>query len=459
MTGTADLPPSPPAPGVYDHLSNEAYHSGPGLSKSGLDILKDTTPATFRHVTDNPSERTETAAQRVGSALHAAVLEPELFATEYCRGLRRQDVPEAIDDREQLAGMVERLNQVRIDAHPNAVRGTEELVARVQELNKDRLPKLPTSGNKDTLFARVVDEIYGGDGEAAHELEDMKAGDLKAIIQAENEKRPGLLSTSGDRKALAKLLRDNGEAVELWSEICEAYEAEHGRTYTLGTSVSRHAMAEWLNANGVPVTLWSDVKAEWEASNGHRTVLSEDEYAQVIAMRDAVMAHPAAGNLLRQAGMAERSVYWTDPETGVIGRCRPDWWVPSKGLLADLKTTDDASPEGFGRSIMKWGYHRQHPYYLDGCNHAIEQAGIDWPEQRYFVFIAVEKAPPYNVAVYTLDDDSIAIGRAECREALNTYAECEASGEWPGYSPRIETVALPEWHIRRHLPSPAALAA
>lgn len=444
------------APGVYADISNADYHGGPGISKSGLDIIEDRTPATYRHVTDNPSERTETAAMRIGSAVHAAILEPDLFGQEYCLPLRRQDVPEAIEDREELAAMVEKLNQERIAAHPDAIRGTDELVARIQELNKGRKAKLPVSGKTSDLIDRIVQEIHGGDGEAATDLEGMKAGELKALIQAENEKRPGLLSTSGDRKALAKLLRDNGEAVELWSEVCDAFEAEHGVTYTLGTNVSRHAMAEWLNANGVSVTLWSDVKAEWEANNGHRIILGEDEYQQVVAMRSAVMQHPAARSLLRQQGVAERSVYWTDPETGVLCRCRPDWWVPSKGLLVDVKTTDDASPEAFGRSIMKFSYHRQHPYYVDGCNKAIEQAGIDWPEQRYFVFVVVEKAPPHNVAVYTLDDDSIAIGATECREALNTYAECQASGDWPAYSPRVETVSLPEWLIRRVLPAATA---
>lgn len=449
-------PSQPTPPGVYAGISNADYHGGPGISKSGLDIIRDRTPSVYRYVTDNPKERTESAAMRIGSAVHAAILEPELFGQEYCLSLRRQDVPEAIEDREELAALVEKLNQERIDAHPSAVRGTDELVARIQELNKGRLPKLSTGGKKDDLVARIVEEVHGGDGEASHELEDMRAGDLKAIIQGENEKRPGLLSTSGDRKALAKLLRDNGEHVELWSEICESFEAEHGFTYTLGTNVSRHAMAEWLNANGVSVQLWSDVKAEWEESNGHRTVLSEEEYHQVVAMRDAVMKHPAARNLLRQKGVAERSVYWVDPETGVLCRCRPDWWVPSKGLLVDVKTTDDASPEAFGRSVMKWSYHRQHPYYVDGCNNAIEQAGLDLPEQRYFVFVVVEKAPPYNVAVYTLDDDSITIGTAEVRESLNTYAECQASGEWPAYSPRVQTVSLPEWHIRRNLPAESA---
>lgn len=448
MQNSHTATPQEIAPGIYDDLSNADYHGGPGVSKSGLDLIN-ANPATYRYVKDNPEERTETPDMRIGTALHAAVLEPELFVTEFCRGLRRQDVPEAVDDREELVEMVKNLNEERIAAHPDAIQGSEELVAKIHELNKTRKAKLPISGSAGELTARIVEEIHGGDGEAATDLEGMKAGDLKAIIKAENEKRPGLLSPSGDRKTLAKRLRDNGVEVELWSDICEQFEAEHGTTYTLGTSVSRQDMATWLNANGVKVTLWSDVVDEWAANNGHRTILSDAEYTLVIAMRDAVMAHPAAARIMRMKGKAEQSIYWRDPITGELCRVRPDWWVPTSSLMADLKTTDDASKEGFARSISKWRYHVQHPFYLDGANAAIQQAGLTLPEQRFFVFIAVEKKPPYNVGVYTLTDESIEVGRTEYLANLSTYSECRASAVWPGYSDRIEPISLSDWYLRR----------
>lgn len=438
-------------PGVYDDLSNADYHGGPGISKSGLDLIEKA-PSTYRYAMDNSAEREETAAMRIGTAVHAAILEPELFATDYCRALRRQDVPDAIDDRAVLAEMVEEVNAKHRAAHPDAIQGTEELVEAIKALNATRKPKLSTAGKKAELVDRVIAEINEGDVTEHETLSSMSATDLKAIIQEENENRPGHLSTSGDRKKLAQALRDEGQEVELWAEVCDAYEKANGRTYILGASVSRHDMAAWLNANGVEVELWSDLQAQWLENNADKIALKEEEYAQVTAMRDAALAHPSASKVLRKAGMAEQSVYWTDGETGELCRCRPDWWVPSAGIVGDVKTTDDASPDGFGQSIKKWRYHVQHPMYLDGCNQAIEQAGLDYPEQRYFVFIAIEKKPPYNVGVYVLDDDSVAVGRAEYRGNLQTYAACRQNGEWPGFSDAIDTVSLPEWYIRRALP-------
>jgi len=69
-------------PGVYRGISNADYHGGDGHSKSGLDLVRKS-PAHLRHARANPSERTPTPSQRLGTAFHALVLEPELFAQSY----------------------------------------------------------------------------------------------------------------------------------------------------------------------------------------------------------------------------------------------------------------------------------------------------------------------------------------------------------------------------------------
>ncbi|MDR3445743.1 hypothetical protein [Dyella sp.] len=120
------------SPGLYPSLSNEAYHHGPGTSKSGLDILHKSAEKFHWLKTANPDGREPTDAQAFGSAYHAIVLEPEVFARTYCLALRMQDVPGAIDDRDTL-------------------------VAMVAKLNESRLPKLPATGDKATLVARITE--------------------------------------------------------------------------------------------------------------------------------------------------------------------------------------------------------------------------------------------------------------------------------------------------------------
>lgn len=430
-------------PGVYEGISNAEYHGGPGISKSGLDLVH-RSPMHYNAAQQVANDdRPDTKAYFVGREFHMLALEPEVFEVEYVEAFGRDSAPDAIEDREVLVEMVEAINAERVAAHPDAVRDAETLVAMIGKLNETRLAKLSTSGNKDALIDRIV-EFTTGWG-TREELEAMKGAELKAFIERVNEKRTGLLSTSGSRTDLANLLRANGVEVTLWSEITDAYQQEHGRPYVLPTSTaSRHDMAAWLNANGKHVRLWSDVKAEWEKVNEHRTILNPEQWKTIHAMRDALMAHPAANALLTGVpGEAEKSVYWIDATTGVLCRCRPDWWRDDN-LIVDLKTTEDASPEGFARSIAKFRYDVQDAFYTDG----VQQATGKRP--KAFVFIAVEKKPPYGVGVYVLDAETKDLGRAQYQHDLRVYAECVRTGEWPGYGDKIQTINLPAWHANKN---------
>lgn len=73
----------PIEPGFHPDIPNEEYHRRElgVVSKSALDQLHET-PATYHHwVTSGAWERTPALA--IGSALHAAVLEPERFASDW----------------------------------------------------------------------------------------------------------------------------------------------------------------------------------------------------------------------------------------------------------------------------------------------------------------------------------------------------------------------------------------
>ena len=63
--------------GLFD-LPNEVYHAGPGISSSGLkEILR--SPAHYQ--VSKEGEKKETPAMALGTLIHLAVLEPDLFAS------------------------------------------------------------------------------------------------------------------------------------------------------------------------------------------------------------------------------------------------------------------------------------------------------------------------------------------------------------------------------------------
>lgn len=162
-----------------------------------------------------------------------------------------------------------------------------------------------------------------------------------------------------------------------------------------------------------------------------KTIISAADFDAVTAMVANIRQHPTASTLLLD-GIAEASVFWTDRLAGVDCKCRPDW-LRNDGICVDLKTTDNASPTAFARSVVNYRYHVQAAHYMTGT------------DAERFVFIALEKKPPYAVAVYELDVAALLEGERLRVRDLERYASCAEFNVWPGYSPQIQTLELPAW--------------
>ena len=181
---------------------------------------------------------------------------------------------------------------------------------------------------------------------------------------------------------------------------------------------------------------------EFNAKVGGKQVVEAKDYDAACRMRDAVWSHPAAALLLNK-GIAEKTHYFREAETGAPCKFRPDFEATDLNFLVDLKTTADASPSGFGRSAMNYRYHVQAAFYSDGFFFAHGQ----YP--KGFAFIAVEKEYPYCVAVYYADERTMELGHNAYMDNLRLYMECREKGEWPGYSLKIEPLRMPEFAFKQ----------
>ena len=159
--------------------------------------------------------------------------------------------------------------------------------------------------------------------------------------------------------------------------------------------------------------------------------ITQTDWDAAAAISEAVYDHPIAGDLLSQ-GAPEQSFWWDDKDSGLRCKCRPDW-LRSDGIVVDLKTTQDASPKGFAKSVANFRYHVQARHYLNGL------------EAERFVFIAVEKTYPYAVGVYELDGEALMEGGKLVQRDLRRIARCRELDQWPGYSYEITRLSLPLW--------------
>jgi hypothetical protein len=181
---------------------------------------------------------------------------------------------------------------------------------------------------------------------------------------------------------------------------------------------------------------------EFEGAHRGAVLLSVDDYESIEAMRDAVLSHQTAAQLLGGKGLNETSAIWTDEKTGLLCKARLDRITSYDGwpLIVDVKTSEDASERAFQRSLHSFGYHSQGAWYVDGLD-AIKHLA----EGRRFSWIVVESKRPYAVACYELDAASLEQGREENRRHLDLYARCRESGEWPGYPLGLDYSGLPYW--------------
>lgn len=181
-------------------------------------------------------------------------------------------------------------------------------------------------------------------------------------------------------------------------------------------------------------------KAEQEAAG--LIVVTDADLAKINGMTEAVLGHDLARSWLELPGNVEASMFATDPETGLMLRCRFDSLPDDERASIDLKTTLDASPDGFSRRAHDLGYHVSRAHYL----HTAELAGHP---RREMVFITVENKAPYLVAVYQLSQPFAERGERRAAHARRLLKHCQETNTWPGYSEGLEFLEEPAYAMYR----------
>ncbi len=179
----------------------------------------------------------------------------------------------------------------------------------------------------------------------------------------------------------------------------------------------------------------------WRSENERREILALDDAATIAHMAKALSIHPLGRLLMDSPGRSELSAFWADPKTGLRCKLRADRLVEVPGVgrvCFDLKSTDDASPDGFRRAIHKWGYHIAAAHYLAGLAQVGEPCDV-------YVLAAVEKSGPFAVGIYAVDDPTVEQGERERERLMQVYAQCDRTGVWPAYSDEIQKINVPKW--------------
>ncbi|HHT0302093.1 RecE family exodeoxyribonuclease [Raoultella planticola] len=172
-----------------------------------------------------------------------------------------------------------------------------------------------------------------------------------------------------------------------------------------------------------------------ECASTGKTVITAAEGRKIELMYQSVMALPLGQWLVESTGYCESSIYWEDPETGILCRCRPDKIIPEYHWIMDVKTTADI--HRFKTAYYDYRYYVQDAFYSDGYQ-------AQFGEQPTFVFLVVSTTAEcgrYPVEIFMMSEDAKQAGQQEYRRNLQTLSECTLNDEWPA----IKTLTLPRW--------------
>jgi hypothetical protein len=170
------------------------------------------------------------------------------------------------------------------------------------------------------------------------------------------------------------------------------------------------------------------------SQNPGKTAIAYGDWPELMAIAANLLDRPKVNNLIGPIPeyWREVSLYWNDP-SGIECKARIDAYSEAHDAIIDLKTTKDASPAAFARSIMNYGYARQAAFY----QRAAKACGLD---PKHFVFIAVEKEPPYAVGLYRITDSSIKQQNVVIDRLLERYQRAVATNSWPDYGSEVSDI-------------------
>lgn len=182
---------------------------------------------------------------------------------------------------------------------------------------------------------------------------------------------------------------------------------------------------------------WQDFCLE---ATGYRVKRQEYEQLKAMLAADSIQQLRRFVNSSSMRRTIECPIFWTDEQTGIECRCKPDWFVEQRNGVEcyDLKVSPMISPQQFKSQLKRFRYWLQDRHYSKGLR---ALTGLDVT----FTFVVVEPAFPFRVAMYHLDNDAKALGDAEYRRQLGRYAECVESGDWRDDWER--SISLTVWDV------------
>jgi hypothetical protein len=197
-------------------------------------------------------------------------------------------------------------------------------------------------------------------------------------------------------------------------------------------------------------TIKSDKNQDWKNSilNGNQYVIQkkgDQSYESIEKMIESCWKDKVIQKLITNTEY-QTSIFWTDEQTGLNLKTRPDICKSKKNIIVNIKTSKDGSPKAFSQDLAKYDYPLQACVEIRGVE-AADLMTVD----NYF-WLVVESVPPFNATIYEFDKTDILPTMDELDFVLNKIKRAEEENLFPGYTDRSDNphgilkAEIPMWY-------------
>lgn len=233
-----------------------------------------------------------------------------------------------------------------------------------------------------------------------------------------------------------------------WTEHCRlnpAYCAVERGIFDLGTA-AHEALLQGLDRCAVIQADDWRTNAAKEAREAARSAgkipMLTKHYAPLETMVETAKAFLMRTELagLFEAGEPEATIIWN--EGPIWLRARPDYLSHDRTVMLHYKTcSGSAQPEAFIRGpLVSMGYDMAAAFYDRG----LAEVSGGMPKS---VFLAQETSPPYSCSLIALAPAMADIASSKVARAIDLWARCMKSGNWPAYPTRIAYAEPTAWML------------
>ena len=185
-----------------------------------------------------------------------------------------------------------------------------------------------------------------------------------------------------------------------------------------------------------------------EDNSDYEYFLKDRDMDRVMSIIEALKECEVHKWMIHPNAIREQTLYWTDEDTGLGCRAKPDFMVELDDCVRyfDLKVTTNFTPEDFSNYL---GGNRKGSMrgYLQACHY---EAGLmsKYKKPASLIYVCVNPESPHQVCVNQISPTSMDMCRSAYRGFMRDLADCYRSGDWSEtYEGQINTSVLDQWQV------------